>query len=712
MKGKMVQHMNSMPLDQQNLIFSLDIGTRNVVGAIAEKIEDSYIVHDYEIMEHPDRAMLDGQIHDIDKVTRVVEKVKAALEERNDIELSKVAIAAAGRALKTQSIRVERNLDYTQEIEKPLMDSVEMEGIQLAQHKLGEVDPLAETRYYCVGYSVINYYLDGSMIINPKGHRGSVLTAELIATFLPHIVVDSLYTVMSRAELEVISLTLEPIAAINIAIPQKLRLLNLALVDVGAGTSDIAITKDGSIVSYGMVDMAGDEITEVIAREFLLDFDSAESLKLRLMTEEELTFSDIVGIPYTMHRDEILKRIDSTLEKITTNISDRIHEVNERPPSAIFCIGGGCQVPGFTEKLAKALELPKERVVIKGTEMLENIEFKPAPLNGPEYITPMGIGFTAFNDREHDFLQVSVNEKPIRLFNSKQLTVSDALILVGFNARKLLAERGESFQITFNEEKKTILGDYGEPARIFINGGPASLDTKIRNKDAIHIEPAIPGRKREMRLDELVDLKAKVSVNDHEIALVRGVKVNGELKNESYLVSANDIVEVMDIKNIEELANHLDLSLDLIGFEVNGTQVEKNHPIGRSDQVKWLRLKKDEPEILTVDDVVDEIEVIREEAHATEIMSYETEVPNDLEEQTATEAKEEESVLKVYHFLVNGSQIEVESNKITMIFVDIFDYIDFDISTPKGILDLKLNGSRARYTDLLKTGDVIEIGWR
>lgn len=711
MKGEMVDQMNSMPLNQQNLIFSLDIGTRNVVGAIAEKIEESYIVHDYEIMEHPDRAMLDGQIHDIDKVTRVVEKVKVALEERNGIELSKVAIAAAGRALKTQAIKIERNLDYTQEIEKSLMDSVEMEGIQLAQHKLGETDPLAETRYYCVGYSVINYYLDGSMIINPKGHRGSILAAELIATFLPHIVVDSLYTVMSRAELEVISLTLEPIAAINIAIPQKLRLLNLALVDVGAGTSDIAITKDGSIVSYGMVDMAGDEITEVIAREFLLDFDSAENLKLRLLKEEEITFSDIVGIPYTMHRDEILKRIDPTLDKITSNISDRIHEVNERPPSAIFCIGGGCQVPGFTEKLAEALELPKERVVIKGTEMLENIEFKPAPLNGPEFITPMGIGFTAFNDREHDFLQVSVNDKPIRLFNSKQLTVSDALILVGFNARKLLAERGESFQITYNKEKKTILGDYGEPARIFINGGPANLDTKLRNKDAIHIEPAIPGTKREISLDELVDINAKIHVNDHEISLVRGVQVNGELKNENYLLRANDLVEVIDIRTVEDLANHLDLSLEYIGFEVNGTLVESSFAVNRNDQVNWVRLPKEEPEILTVEDVVEEIEVIREETHAEEVIQAEVVQSKNIESDKIEDVKEE-PILKVYHFLVNGNQVEIESIKSTMIFVDIFDHIDFDISTPKGILDLKLNGSRARYTDVLKTGDVIEIGWR
>ncbi len=707
--------MGSMPLDKKNIIFSLDIGTRNVVGTIAEKIEESYIVHDYEIMEHPDRAMLDGQIHDIDKVTRVVEKVKGALEERNDLDLSKVAIAAAGRALKTQSIHIERNLDYTQEIEKPLMDSVEMEGIQLAQHKLGEIDPLAETRYYCVGYSVINYYLDGSMIINPKGHRGSVLAAELIATFLPHIVVDSLYTVMSRAQLEVISLTLEPIAAINIAIPQKLRLLNLALVDVGAGTSDIAITKDGTVVSYGMVDMAGDEITEVIAKEFLLDFDAAEALKLRLRHEEELSFSDIVGIPYTMHRDEILKRIDGTLDKITSNISDRIQEVNEKPPSAIFCIGGGCQVPGFTEKLATALELPKERVVIKGTEMLENIEFKPEPLNGPEFITPMGIGFTAFNDREHDFLQVSVNEKPIRLFNSKQLTVSDALILVGFNARKLLAERGEAFDITFNNEKKKILGDYGEPAKIYINGGPASLDTKLRNKDAIHIEPAVPGKKRELQLDALVDVHAQVYVNDHKISLVRDVQINGETRNENYVIKANDMVEVVDIRTINDLAQHLELSLDLIGFEVNGKRVDPTYKVNRNDKINWIRKIKDEEEILTVETVIEELEMVREEAYAEDLIAEESIIEETIDEVYSTEENEtiESSKIKtIYHFLVNGQQVEVESTNTSLVFVDIFENIDFDISTPKGILDLKLNGTRARYTDILKTGDVIEIGWR
>ena len=67
-------------------------------------------------------------------------------------------------------------------------------------------------------------------------------------------------------------MTLEPIAAINVAIPEKFRLLNIALVDVGAGTSDICITKEGTIVAYGMIPMAGDAVTDVIVQAHLVDF--------------------------------------------------------------------------------------------------------------------------------------------------------------------------------------------------------------------------------------------------------------------------------------------------------------------------------------------------------------------------------------------------------------------------------------------------------
>src|SRR5690606_8916426 len=137
-----------------------------------------------------------------------------------------------------------------------------------------------KTRYYCVGYTVVNYYLDGNFMENLEGHKGNKIGVDVLATFLPYTVVDSLYTVMNRVGLEVVNLTLEPIAAINVAVKKSLRLLNIALVDIGAGTSDIAISRDGTIVAYAMASVAGDEITENIAKTYLLDFDAAEKLKV------------------------------------------------------------------------------------------------------------------------------------------------------------------------------------------------------------------------------------------------------------------------------------------------------------------------------------------------------------------------------------------------------------------------------------------------
>jgi len=91
------------------LIFALDIGTRKIAGLLVDMDESGkMIVHDVVVREHEHRAMLDGQIHDVEKVARAVSIVKSELESRNNVKLEKVAVALAGRFLKTyfgESIR-------------------------------------------------------------------------------------------------------------------------------------------------------------------------------------------------------------------------------------------------------------------------------------------------------------------------------------------------------------------------------------------------------------------------------------------------------------------------------------------------------------------------------------------------------------------------------------------------------------------------------
>ncbi len=657
-----------------DVIFSLDIGTRNVVGMIGNMEMNNFKIIDFEIIAHPDRAMYDGQIHDIDKVSEVVREVKQRLEDRAGFELKYVSIAAAGRALKTNKVEVYREIDSTKEISKSLIDSLEIEAIQTAQSELEkDIDDSQEIKYYCVGYTVVNYYLDGNIIGNLRGHRGNKIGADVLATFLPHVVVDSLYTVVHRVGLEVVNLTLEPIAAINVAIPPKFRLLNLALVDVGAGTSDIAITKDGAIVSYAMVSVAGDEITEAISKGLLLDFNTAEKLKIELSKKQSHKFNDIIGMEYEMTTEEVVSKVEGVIKELCYKISSQIIKYNGKSPSAVFCIGGGSQIPGFTKYLADSLEIPKERVAIRGTEMLEDVDFGELTLKGPEYVTPMGIGYTAFKDREQDFLEVTVNGNFIRLFNSKQLTVSDALILIEYNARNLIAKKGKPITFTLNKKKKTCYGSYGEPAKIYVNSELSSLDTKLSNKDIIIVDPATEGENAEVYLKDIVNKNEKVSFNDEEVRLVKTIKVNGQYVDMDHGINEDDNVEVERLDTIEDI-------LKLFNINPQGCEVYIN------DKKSNLTSKiKDEDIIKTKLNVKEKVEIIN---------------PSDREEQ------------EYMNLRVNGETIKIKKPDKDLIFVELFNHIDFDLTASKGIIELKLNGERANYTDTLKDNDVIEIYWK
>ncbi len=659
-----------------SLIFSLDIGTRNVVGMIARNVEGVHHVLDYEILAHPDRAMYDGQIHDIEKVAWAVRQVKEKLEGRTGLDLKHVAIAAAGRSLKTRRVSVERDLDYMTTITKELTDNLEMEAIQQAQSQLDEGDAETAIQYYCVGYTVINYFLDDAMTLTPRDHRGSRLKADMIATFLPHSVVDSLYTVVDMVGLEVVSLTLEPIAAINVAIPPKFRLLNLALIDVGAGTSDIALTKDGTIVSYAMVAEAGDEITEALAREFLLDFDSAEGLKTKLFQHDSHSFTDIVGIPHHLSTAEILERIHPVIAQLTAHIAQKIVEFNGRAPSAVFCIGGGCQVPGFTKLLAEALDMPAERAVIKGTEALENLKFEGVPLTGPEYVTPVGIGYTALKDRHQDFLQVTVNDKAIRLFNSRQLSVSDALILIGYNARKLIARRGEPITITVNGQTRTVAGEYGEAAQIQVNGREASLDTRLKNSDDIRIEPAVPGAPAQPLVREVLPLHRAVTFQGETLPLIFETRINGSIADPETLLKDGDVVETREVRSVSDFMEYYEVDPGAQILHINGMPARRSGALSPGDTITLLR----------------------EDTQAGSTVQ-------------GSAASSEPIAFNTFRFIVNGSPLEVKTHKRELVFVDIFDHFTFDRSVAKGIIGLNLNGKRASYLDKLKSGDVIDIFW-
>ncbi|HWI47624.1 MAG TPA: cell division protein FtsA, partial [Rummeliibacillus sp.] len=183
-------------------LFALDIGTRSVVGIILEEQDNSFHVVDLIAEEHKERAMVDGQIHNIIHVATVIQHIKEQLEEKHG-PLRSVSVAAAGRALKTEQASVTLDIKNRPAMTEDDISRLELAAVQKAQQQLlDHKENNNGSHYYCVGYSVLYYRLDSEEIGSLMDQQGEAAEVEVIATFLPRVVVESLLAALKRADLE------------------------------------------------------------------------------------------------------------------------------------------------------------------------------------------------------------------------------------------------------------------------------------------------------------------------------------------------------------------------------------------------------------------------------------------------------------------------------------------------------------------------------
>ena len=433
------------------LVFGLDIGTRNVVGTVGYRKDGDFYVVAQKVKEHETRSMLDGQIHDIGRVGRTIRSLKEELEAMVEQPLTEVCIAAAGRVLKTVEVVVEYEFPEETVVDSEHIHTLDLLGVEEAQKHLNKIND-TKFKFYCVGYSVVRYFIDGDPISNLEGHKAMRISEDVIVTFLPEDVVDGLYSAVNAAGLEVANLTLEPIAAINVAIPEAFRLLNIALIDVGAGTSDISITRDGSIIAYGMIPHAGDEITEIIVQHYLVDFKTAEEIKLASTFEDTIKFKDIMMLEHEISASEVWDLVEPAVENITTEIANKIVELNGgKSVSATFVVGGGGKIHGFTQKIAEKMGIPQERVALRGEEVLQKVHFEQEDVKkDPLIVTPVGICLNYF-DQKNNFIFVRFNGERIKLYDNNKLTVMDAALVADFPNEQLFPRRVKEINLTLDE---------------------------------------------------------------------------------------------------------------------------------------------------------------------------------------------------------------------------------------------------------------------
>ena len=130
--------MDRGKFNPKDIIFALDIGTRSVIGTVGIIRDKKFEVICEKYQEHEERAMVDGQIHDINLVSQVVDSIKRKIEKEIGFKLEEVSIAAAGRFLRTCEAKADIELNDEQEIDKDIIRTLELSAVKEAEAEVNK----------------------------------------------------------------------------------------------------------------------------------------------------------------------------------------------------------------------------------------------------------------------------------------------------------------------------------------------------------------------------------------------------------------------------------------------------------------------------------------------------------------------------------------------------------------------------------------------
>ena len=701
-------------------VFALDIGTRKVAGILGELRGEKMHIIDSVVMEHEKRAMIDGQIHSIEDVTSIVKKVKRELELRNGVFIEKVTTALAGRSLHTE--RAEAVIEKKGEVTREDLDYLELLSVRQAHAKLADSK---KSDYYCVGYSVVYFTIDAEPMKSPLQQLAKhSIGVSTIVTFLPRPVFDSMVSVFNNSGLVMDSITLEPIAALSVTIPEDMRLLNLALVDVGAGTSDIAITDKGRITAYGMIPKAGDEITEAVCHEFLVDFSNAERIKRNTLEGSPVIAKDIFMNDVFVDYEKLSTSIFPKTEEVAKDVADGILALNGKQPQAVVMVGGGSALKLLRERVAANLSLPVNRVGSRTPETITNIENLPDNLKGTEGITPLGILETALFRTGIGFVDVTVNGEKEYIINLDQkVKVIDVLTSRGMEMRRLYGKPGSSITFTLNGEIKILRGSHGEHAKIYVNNVIKTLDDEVYKGDSIYITASKDGVDARATIGNILtdEYVTTVEINGKVTEIQPVILVNGKEQLASEPLADRSDIVVTRIDNIKDVlaragfdtgtSDERDIIITLNNepqvlkqrnyqLKVNGHEVSTDYTLKNMDRVEFKAV----PSYFRIKDL---IKTAKGKKVTVSINGKPFEV-----EQERSEIYMNGKRVGEDEFLINGANVEMKSIEEKMILSSIFKFYPIDTQRAKGrMLELKVDGEKAGYTTPITEGCNIEINF-
>ena len=338
--------------DTERLMVGLDIGTEFVKALIA-RVDDN---NELEIIgvgrAHQSQTdMQAGAIADIAAVVANCDQALAQAEQQAGTSGRSAVAGIAGELVKgsTLTVRVTRK-DAQKEIDVAEIDQiftlVQQRAHDKAKKQLALDTGGKDITLKLVNSALIAIEIDGYSVTNPIGFQGKEVHVQLYTAFAPMVHIGAIERVAGQLDLDLITVAAEPFAVARSVIGDDPNAdISAVLIDVGGGTTDIAVVNEGGVEGTVMFGIGGRSFTKSIEREMSVSFDTAEALKLGL--------SD--GKTPDSKRKNVETALKKTLAVWSSGISlalDEFHRLDHLPNRILLC-GGGSSLQLIRDELSQ-----------------------------------------------------------------------------------------------------------------------------------------------------------------------------------------------------------------------------------------------------------------------------------------------------------------------------------------------------------------------
>ena len=405
-------------------LVALDVGTEFVKALVGRVTGDEIEIIGVGRAHQELADMQAGAIADIAAVVANCDKALAAAEQQAGVSARTAMVGIAGELVKgtTSTVRFTRknaskelSIDEMTRIIELVQERAEAKARQELAWELGGKD--VEVRL--VNSALVRIDIDGYKVTNPVGFQGRDILVEMYTAFAPMIHIGALERTAAELDLELLAVAAEPFAVARSVVGDDPNAsVSAILMDVGGGTTDIAVVNEGGVEGTKMFGIGGRAFTHAIERDLDVDFVKAEALKLALSSAGE-----------AKHKAEIEKALAKTLNVWTNGVELALSEFTklDHLPHHIFLCGGGSSLEMLMDRLEqsewhKGLPFTRKPMIqyIKPDEVI-GITDSTGSITDHTYITAMGllrVGLDTLSSAVAEEAQSSIKGKINRILRT------------------------------------------------------------------------------------------------------------------------------------------------------------------------------------------------------------------------------------------------------------------------------------------------------